>query len=343
MNTFELNSAEKQRLEEQHASTRDGKEKDRLKAILLFSEGWSAEMIGQALRLHQTTISRHLNEYHHGKLSSENGGSESKLSESQTEELIAHLTEQTYKSTESIIIYVNETYGVEYTVAGFNKWLHRNGFSYKKAKGRPYKADTEEQKKFIKKYNSLKASSDSKNPIIFMDSVHPTQATKLSYGWIRTGETKEVHTTASRTRMNIVGAINLKKLSKPIVTEFDTVNAESIIDFFHQIKKGYPKSKKIHLILDQAGYHKNKDVKKAAKKLKIKLHYLPPYSPNLNPIERLWKIMNEYARNNKFFKSAKDFKEAIYDFFKITVPKIKDELRSRITDNFQILKPASSS
>ena len=47
----------------------------------------------------------------------------------------------------------------------------------------------------------------------------------------------------------------------------------------------------------------------------ITLHYLPPYSPNLNPIERLWKVMNEYVRNNRFFKSAKEFKKEILTFF----------------------------
>lgn len=343
MKRIDLTEDEKISLELRHKESSCSKESDRIKAVLLNSEGWSSPMISQALRIHPATIERHLNDYRSGKLAPGNGGSKSKLTDSQTEELIVHLTEQTYQSTESIILYIKTTYDVDYTVAGLNKWLHRNGFSYKKATGRPHKADVVNQDKFIKKYNRLKRISTAKTPIIFMDSVHPTQSTKLSYGWIPTGQTKEVHTTASRTRMNIIGAINLKKLSNPILTECDRINAEAIIDFLHEIKRAYSKSKKIHLILDQAGYHKDAAVKKAAKKLKIILHYLPPYSPNLNPIERLWKVMNEYARNNRFFKSAKDFKQAIFDFFKITYPGIIDVVESRITDNFQRLKPASSS
>ena len=93
----------------------------------------------------------------------------------------------------------------------------------------------------------------------------------------------------------------------------------------------------IHLILDQAGYHRALEVKNEAKKLKIKLHYLPPCSPNLTPIERLWKVMNEYARNNRFFKGAKDFRESLYHFFKKTLPEIANLLSRRINDNFQIL------
>ena len=53
-----------------------------------------------------------------------------------------------------------------------------------------------------------------------------------------------------------------------------------------------------------AGYHKATIVREKAEELNIKLHSLPPYSPNLNPIERLWKVMNEHVRNNKFFHSA---------------------------------------
>ncbi|KFK58199.1 hypothetical protein JS84_17045, partial [Vibrio vulnificus] len=77
--------------------------------------------------------------------------------------------------------------------------------------------------------------------------------------------------------------------------------------------------------------------------LNIELYYLPPYSPNLNPIERLWKVMNEKSRNNVYFKSKRDFKVAIDHFFAVTLPEIAGSLTSRINDNFQVLKPASSS
>ena len=77
--------------------------------------------------------------------------------------------------------------------------------------------------------------------------------------------------------------------------------------------------------------------------LKIELHYLPPYSPNLNPIERLWKVMNEHARNSVYFKNKRDFRAALAKFFKETLPEMGGVLTSRINDNFQMLKSASSS
>jgi len=337
MKRLYLTPEEKAYLETRHHSCESRKEGDRIKAILLRSEGWTVPQISQALRLHQSTIIRHIQDYQSGKLKNESGGSESHLSNEQTEELIAHLEESTYAHNHQIVLYIKERYGVTYTVAGLHKWLHRNGFSYKKPKGLPYKAEPELQKQFMEEYEKLKEEVGEKEPILFMDSVHPTQATKLSYGWIRTGKTKHVGTTASRTRINIVGAIQLNHIAQAITAQYEMVNAESIVNFMGKVRCQYG-TKTVHLILDKAGYHRSALVAEQAQKLNIQLHFLPPYSPNLNPIERLWKVMNENVRNNRCFKGAQDFKEAIHHFFDDILPHIGNSLDDRINDNFQILK-----
>jgi len=338
MKRLYLTPEEKAYLEREHVLKENGKERDRIKAILLRSEGWTVPQISQALRLHQSTIIKHIEAYKRsGKLKNENGGSSSHLTDEQSEELIAHLEENTYAHNHQIVLYIKERFGVTYTVAGLHKWLHRNGFSYKKPKGVPHKADAALQQQFIEEYNQLKQDVRNEEPILFMDSVHPTQATKLTYGWIRTGKTKHVGTTASRTRLNIIGAIQLGHISEAITSQYETINAESIMDFMGKIRTQYSTKNTIHLILDKAGYHRSFLVAEQAEKLNIKLHFLPPYSPNLNPIERLWKVMNEQVRNNRFFKGVKDFKEAINGFFDNILPRIGNNLSDRINDNFQLL------
>lgn len=337
MKRLHLTAEEKAALEVQHQACETRKEGDRIKAILLRSEGWTVPQISQALRLHQSTIIRHIQDYEAGKLRNESGGSSEQLNETQAQDLIAHLEANLYHHNHQIILYVKERYGVIYTIPGMHKWLHRNGFSYKKPKGLPHKADQELQKEFIAQYEQLKKEASVDEPILFMDSVHPTQATKLSYGWIKTGKTKHVGTTASRTRLNIIGAIQLGHIGKAITSQYDTINGESIMDFMDKIRVQYGE-KVVHLILDKAPYHRSSLVAERADKLNIKLHFLPPYSPNLNPIERLWKVMNEHARNNRFFKGAKDFREAIDGFFVNTLPSIGNTLDCRINDNFQLLK-----
>ena len=337
-----ITEQQKAELERLHDSSRDGRVRDRIKAILLASEGWSSAMIAQALRLHQTTIDHHISEFlNKGKLKPENGGSDSKLSAEQTAFLISQLSDNLFHHTRDVIAFVTRTWNIIFSIPGMNKWLHRNGFTYKKPSGVPHKLSEEKQRQFIEYYKELKTTVGDE-PILFIDGVHPTQATKISYGWIRKGQKKAVKTTGSRTRLNIMRALNLKALTSPLICEYKTINEYNVSLFLNEIRKVYPDyNQKIHVILDGAGYHRSQLVKDWAEVVNIRLHYLPPYSPNLNPIERMWKLMNEHARNNRYFSSTREFREAISVFFNQTLPDIADSLTSRINDHFQVLTPAS--
>lgn len=337
MTQFSLSKSNKSALESRHKHSKDVKERDRIKAILLRSEGWTYEMIAQALRIQEKTISRHIDDYVNSrKLTIESGGSDGKLNDLQTRALISHLESHTYSHQYEIVAYIKKTWSINYTISGINKWLHQHKFSYKQPKGLPYKADLKQQAEFIEAYESLKKNIAEDETIYFMDAVHPTQATKITSGWIRTGTDKPIETTGSRTRLNIVGAIQLGKLAEAVTSQYDTVNAESMISFLESLRCKSTNTGTIHLILDGAGYHRAQVLKDRAQELDIKLHYLPPYSPNLNPIERLWKVMNEEVRNNQFFHNAKEFRQKIKLFFDETLPSIGSSLNSRINDNFQI-------
>ncbi len=238
-----------------------------------------------------------------------------------------------YHHTHQIIAHVEAVYDIKYTVLGMNKWLHRHGFSYKKRKGVPHQFNEYEQKAFIKEYEALKANKAADDVILFVDAVHPTQATKITSGWIRKGVDKMIETTGSRTHLNIMGALNLSDIS-------NTINKESVAGFLMRLGEYYPFEQKIHLTLDGAAYHRAALVKDIAWIYNIQLNDLPPYSPNLNPIERLWKVMNEQARNDVYFATKRDFVSVINHFFSNTLPKIAASLETRLTDNFQRLIPA---
>lgn len=337
-----LTTKEKEELEFQHRRERDGRVRDRIKAVLLYAEDWKQNQIAQALRIHSDTVHDHIEDYKRSKkLKPENGGSQSELTQDQTAEIVAYLEDNTSPKAAEICAYIKETYGVKFTVSGLTKWLHRQGFSYKKPKGIPAKADPEKQAAFIQYYEELLNKTPEDEPIEFGDGVHPTMATKITYGWIRTGTLKPILTTASRTRVNLMGSINLETMEVTIGS-YETIDSQAMEGHFKKLRKRYAKAPKIHLILDRGPYNISTETKEAAKKHGIILHYLPPYSPNLNPSERLWKVMNEYTRNNKFFVSAKQFRQEIMNFFEVTWPKISLSMRDRINDNFEILNPVSS-
>lgn len=332
-----LTTQQRERLLKSHRKERDKRVCDRIKAVLAYDDGYSYSEIARILLLDDETIRRHIDDYFSvRKLKPENGGSESQLTPSDTEQLVAHLQEVTYLYVKDICVYIKNTFNVHYTISGMTKWLQHNDFRYKKPHAVPAKADRERQKKFIKMYRKLKKKAADNEPIYFVDSVHPQHQTRLSYGWILKGERKSIPTTARQRRLNIIGGICLSG-HKIVHHQCDKVNAVSINAFLKALRQKNPGDHKIHIILDNAAYHKSHEVRAYAKAMKIKMHYLPPYSPNLNPIERLWKVMHEKVTYNRYYEKFIDFSDATDQFFR-TIAQKKRLLRSRITDNFQTLQ-----
>jgi len=332
----------KAELEHFHDTARDGRVRDRIKAILLASEGWTSAMIAQALRLYQTIVDHHISEFlNKGKLKPENGGSENKLNAEQTALLISQLSDSLFHHVHEIIAFVTRTWGIAFSIPGMNKWLYRKGFRYEMPSGTPHKFSEVKQQQFIEYYENLKIPAGDE-PILFLDVTYPIQVTKITYGWIRKGYEKPLKTTGNRTRLNILGALNPSDFSRTIINDYKTINDYNIAIFFNEIRRHYPDyGRKIHLIVNGAGYNSARLVKDWACVVNIELHFLPLSSPNLNPIEHLWKVMNEYARNNRYFEKKSDSRASIFTFFKTTLPRIGDSLTGRIHDRFQVLKSAS--
>jgi len=89
--------------------------------------------------------------------------------------------------------------------------------------------------------------------------------------------------------------------------------------------------------MDNARYQRCQLVLQLAQLFKIELLFLPPYSPNLNLIERLWKFVNRYVLYSKYYENFGSFKEAIQNCLSQTNTTYKAELDSLITLKFQSL------
>ena len=69
----------------------------------------------------------------------------------------------------------------------------------------------------------------------------------------------------------------------------------------------------------------------------IDLIFLPPYSPNLNLIERFWKFFKKQVLYNQYYETFNEFKAACEEFFE-NPSQYTDQLRSLLTDNLQIIR-----
>jgi len=142
-----LTAVERTDLLDRHRRERDGRIKDRIKAVLLRDDGLSNGEIARVPFLTDEAVRQQVDDFlkENGKLMLENGGSTAQLSDEQTQKLEAHLDEKLYVCTCDITDYVFATFGVYYSVRGMTKWLKLHGFSYHKPVGVPAKADGEKQ------------------------------------------------------------------------------------------------------------------------------------------------------------------------------------------------------
>ncbi len=343
-----LNDHEKVQLRIQHKQERDGRVRDRIKAVLLYDKGWTPQQIAEALLISDEAIRNHIDDYKISqKLKPQNGGSQEKLSKEHSKTLETHLKSHTYLYIKDIIAYVKTTFKIIYTVPGMRTWLQRHEFSYKKPSIVPGKADKARQEEWLADYEKLKQELKEDETICFIDGVHPTHNIQPAYGWIKKGVRKELRANTGRSRLNLSGAIDI--ISHNIVIQEDqTLNAESTIRFFRRIEEAYPDKQKIHIFCDNAPYYRNKAVKEYLEKSKIYLHFLPPYSPNLNPIERLWKWMKERVIYNTYYEYFEEFKGAILGFFAVLSIAASESilgqtLRSRVRDKFSSIQAPEQS
>ncbi len=212
-------------------------------------------------------------------------------------------------------------------------WLKQHKFSYKKPHAIPAKINQEKQNEFIKGLHVLKNAG---HPLYFLDATHPEHQSKLNYGWIYKGDTTAIQTTATQTRVHIFGALSYPSNEITII-EDKTINSQSVISILEKLKFKHPYGTTINCILDNAKYQKSYIVKEyLIKNPNINLHYLPPYSPNLNLIERVWKFMHKHVTNNCYYEHFDNFRYSILSFLN-NIGDFKSELQSLLTFKFQKL------
>lgn len=328
-------------LRQAHRTIKDKKLADRIKALLSLDAGHDYSQIASILLLDEITLRRYVEKFRKkgidGLLEFHYSGGQTKLTLVHERELKSYLQENTKRTAKEVASHIKKQYGVVFSVIGVTKLLHRLGFTYKKPKIIPGKADRAKQEQFLTTYRNIKAKLRAHDQIYFGDSSHPEHNTKPSYGWILKGKDNDkfIKTNTGRERLNLNGVLNLKDHTVTLLEE-ETINSEAVIRLFEKLQKSQPQGK-IYLILDNARYHHSKLVKAWLKKhRRFKLIFLPPYSPNLNLIERLWRFFHQKVTWNHYFATLEEFRKATLKFFH-NLKRYKRELNSLLTDNFQLV------
>ena len=314
----------------------------RANAIVLLDQGWSCERVAEALLLDDDTVRNWHRVFERGGIEAlktfDHDGSSSHLSEEQERALSAWVDAHCPRSIRKIGAFLKRTFGVSYSRSGLIALLHRLGFDYRKPEAMPRGLDDARQQAFIDEYENLLNTMGADEAVVFVDAVHPTHQVRPAGCWARKEVAVAVEQTTGRQRLNIHGAINLETGQTQILA-VDRVNAESFIKLLGEIEGTHTAMRLIHVFVDNASYHHAQIVKEWLAKAgrKIVLHFLPPYCPHLDPIERLWGLMHENVTHNQDYKTFAEFRMEIIKFLRHTVPRGWKHFCDRITDNFRVI------
>ena len=334
-----LNTSQRLAIIKTHRFEKNAGHADRLKAILLLDDGYTFEQISKILLIDDQTARNYLNRFQEGGtenlLSDKYAGYSGWLTKEEERKLAEHLEEHTYLDTAPIIDYVEFTFGKKYTPSGMRDLLHRIGFTYKKTSHIPGKADIEKQQKFIDGFKEFMKHKPPEVTVIYMDASHPQHNSMPAYGWIKKGERKEVQSNTGRERLNLNGALNAET-REVIIVEAETINADSTIMLLKKIEQSYPSAPYIYVFADNARYYHSEEVLNYLKTSKIMIERIPPYSPNLNPIERLWKFFHKKIQYNKYYATFAEFRLECLMFFE-RLDEYAEKLATLLTLNFKPL------
>jgi transposase len=314
----------------------------RMNALLLLDDGWAVERVADALFIDAETVREHRRLYESSgvagleRLNYE--GSDPALSEAQLDALKTELDDHLYMRAKEVCAFVRQTFEVDYTPNAMTKLLKRLDFVYKKPKCVPAKADAAAQEQFAKEtLLPLMAQANANQPLYFVDGMHPSYTAHPGFGWIRRGVTRELKSNHGRVNVNINGALSWPD-REVVHLEAEKITSEAMIALFETLATRHPTATAINVVLDNASYNRSAAVKEylASERCRVQLVFLPPYSPNLNLIERLWGFLKKTTLWNKYYPTFAAFKAAIDGFFR-NIGSYREQLTSLITDHFRFI------
>jgi len=263
------------------------------------------------------------------------GGRPSKLA-GLADKIVEMIGGKNFRTLKEIACDIKEKHGISIHITNLGIFLKRLGIRRLKAGSLPAKADPEAQRDFYANilHPLMEKARERKIQLLFMDAAHFVHGGDFLghvYGLAR----RFAKTFSGRKRHNVLGALDFVTKQIIAVTNETYINAESVCELLRRIAAQATQGMPVHVVLDNARYQKCKPVTDLASSLGIELVYLPPYSPNLNLIERVWKLVKSGLRN-VYHPDFDSFRGSIDEFIGGTHTMHKAKMDSLIGEKVQL-------
>ena len=199
-------------------------------------------------------------------------------------------------------------FGTDVKTRTLRRWLRRIGFSWRKDRRVPRRSAFRRRRdEFRWEVGERARQRRAAGRAVFTEDEASVQMEQNpAYGWRRTGGCEETGASFSRRAVRIFGAMSEDELRIKVV---DSTNSQTFREFLGEIRRDHPQ---FYMILDNASYHKSKAVREYVGSTEgdVELGFLPPYTPQLNPVETVWRDLKRRLAG-RFFRLADELKAAI--------------------------------
>ena len=151
--------------------------------------------------------------------------------------------------------------------------------------------------------------------LLFFDESRFGTHSKLGHGWFPRGLRTQVKAKLGFENFYLYSTVN-PQTGDDFTLVLPNVNAQCLSIFLEKLSHSIG-NQEIVFVMDGAGWHKAKDLTVPAN---IELIILPPYSPELNPVERFWRFIKQHTIKNKVFESVADLEKEVSTFLQSLDP-----------------------
>jgi len=150
---------------------------------------------------------------------------------------------------------------------------------------------------------------------LYEDEVDIHLNPKIGPDWMLPGQQKEVVTPGRNVKRYVAGALN-PKTGRVVQVSGERKTGELFLALLRKLLRCYGRYKRIHLIVDNYCIHQSKPVREFLRLLRgrIVLHFLPPYCPNENKIERLWRDLHAAVTRNHQCRTIEELMEKVFAY-----------------------------